>query len=84
MSCNVNAVCPGYRNTELLHRAFQTRASDGTVNPENYKQSLIEKVPLRRMAEPEEIAERIDFLASEKASYITGEAALISGGKEMH
>ena len=81
---NVNAVCPGYTNTELLHRAFQTRASDGTVNPENYKQALIEKVPLRRMAEPEEIAELIAFLASEKAAYITGEAVLISGGKEMH
>ena len=81
---NVNAVCPGFTDTELLHNAFKTRDSDGTVSPENYQQTLIEKVPLGRMAQPEEIGELIAFLASDKASYITGEAVLIAGGKEMH
>jgi len=81
---NVNAVCPGFTDTELLHNAFKTRASDGTVSPENYQQKLIEKVPLGRMARPEEIGELIAFLASDQSSYITGEAVLIAGGKEMH
>jgi len=81
---NVNAVCPGYTDTELLHKAFKTRDSDGTVSPENYKHTLVEKVPLGRMAQPEEVGELIAFLASDKSAYITGEAVLITGGKEMH
>ena len=81
---NVNAVCPGYTDTDLLHNAFKTRDSDGVVSPENYQQTLIEKVPLGRMAQPGEIGELIAFLASDKAAYITGEAVLITGGKEMH
>jgi len=81
---NVNAVCPGYTDTDLLHNSFKVRNSDGVVSPENYQQTLVEKVPLGRMAQPEEIAELIAFLASDKAAYITGEAILIAGGKEMH
>jgi NAD(P)-dependent dehydrogenase (short-subunit alcohol dehydrogenase family) len=81
---NVNAVCPGFTDTELLHNAFKTRESDGNVSAENYQQTLLEKVPLGRMAQPVEIGELIAFLASDKAAYITGEAVLIAGGKEMH
>jgi NAD(P)-dependent dehydrogenase (short-subunit alcohol dehydrogenase family) len=81
---NVNAVCPGYTDTDLLHNSFKMRDSDGVVSPENYQQTLVEKVPLGRMAQPEEVAELIAFLASDKAAYITGEAVLIAGGKEMH
>jgi len=81
---NVNAVCPGFTDTELLHNAFKTRDTDGNVSPENYQQTLLDKVPLGRMAQPEEVGELIAFLASDQASYITGEAVLIAGGKEMH
>jgi len=83
-SINVNAVCPGFTDTELLHNALTTRESDGHVSPENYQQTLLEKVPLGRMAQPGEVGELIAFLASDKAAYITGEAILIAGGKEMH
>ena len=81
---NVNAVCPGYTDTDLLHNSFKMRDSDGVVSPENYQQTLVEKVPLGRMAQPGEIAELIAFLVSDKAAYITGAAVLIAGGKEMH
>ena len=38
---NVNAVCPGFSDTEFLYNAFKTRDSDGTVSPENYQRTLI-------------------------------------------
>ncbi len=81
---NVNAVCPGFTDTELLHNAFTTRESDGHVSPENYQQTLLKKSPLAVWRSLVKWVTLIAFLASDKAAYITGEAILIAGGKEMH
>jgi len=51
-----------------------------TVNPQN-KANLIAGVPLKRMARPEEIAQTIVFLASDKAPFITGQIIGVDGGK---
>ena len=65
----VNAVCPGYISTDMLK----------TLN-EEMKKAVINSVPVKRMGEPEEVAELCLFLASDKAKYITGEAIKIDGG----
>lgn len=65
----VNAVCPGQTDTAMT--------ADWT--PES-KEMFIRQVPLRRFGRPEEIAAAIVFLASEEASYITGEALDVNGG----
>src|SRR5205807_1913961 len=59
----INVVAPGTTETGMLNRFAGT--------PEN-KADLISRVPMKRIAQPEEIAEAILFLASDKASYITG------------
>ena len=68
----INVVAPGPTETGMLNRF--------TGTPEN-KADLISRVPMKRIAQPEEIAEGILFLASSKASYITGASLAADGGK---
>ncbi|HSQ05841.1 MAG TPA: 3-oxoacyl-ACP reductase FabG [Burkholderiales bacterium] len=64
-----NAVCPGFVNTSIL----------GSI-PDKVLRALEEKVPLGRLAQPEEIANTFAFLASDEASYINGAVIEVSGG----
>ena len=66
----VNALAPGYVNTEL------TKQNNSPKEIELIKQNI----PIRRLAEPEEIAEAAAFLASEKNTYITGQVIMSDGG----
>jgi 3-oxoacyl-[acyl-carrier protein] reductase len=68
----VNAVAPGFVDTDMT----------GALTPEQ-KKSLIEMIPLRRTARPEEIAAVVRFLASDDAAYITGQVLCIDGGMTM-
>lgn len=68
----VNCVCPGPTDTPLFHS-----------NPEKMRDALIRAIPLRRLAEPREIAYAIRFFASEDAGYITGQVLSVSGGLTM-
>lgn len=65
----VNCVAPG---------ATKTTMTAGI--PENLMESLLAKIPYRRLAEPEEIAAAHAFLASDEASYITGQVLFVDGG----
>ena len=67
----VNAVCPGFVRTPLT--------ASLTANQETYSH-LVGAHPLGRLAEPEEIANVILFLASDEASFVTGAAWLVDGG----
>lgn len=69
----VNAVLPGLTRTPTIENLMGER----------YKQMFIAEIPLGRMAEPEEIAKVIAFLASDDASYITGTALPVTGGWGM-
>jgi len=64
-----NVVAPGYVNTEMTRKV-----------PEKILQRVIERIPFHRLAEPEEIAHLVVFLASDKARYITGQVVAINGG----
>ncbi len=64
-----NAVCPGFVQTTILKSI-----------PEKVMQAMIDRVPLGRLARPEEIANTYAFLASDEASYINGAVIEVSGG----
>jgi len=71
----VNAVCPGSVDTEMIHAAWE---KFGDVN--EARRLWSEKHPVGRIAQPEEVARTILFLASDDASFITGTALAVDGG----
>ncbi|HSJ09137.1 MAG TPA: SDR family oxidoreductase [Longimicrobiales bacterium] len=76
----VNNVLPGYTRTErLVHLAEHNAAQRGTDTAQAYEQWERE-IPMRRLGEPDELAALIAFLASERASYITGTSIPVDGG----
>ena len=69
----VNAVGPGSTNTELQR--------SGMSRNETSRRMVLSRTPLGRLGEPEEVAEAVVFLASDKASYITGQCLYVEGGR---
>ncbi len=68
----VNTVSPGYIATEMV-----------LAVPEDIRKQIIAQIPVGRLGEPEEIAELVTYLASDKASFITGADFAINGGQHM-
>ena len=75
----VNAVCPNEVNTPMLRSGFAIRGLD----PDAAVAQLNESVPLGRIAEPEDIADVILFLASDQARYMCGALVEVNGGKSV-
>jgi NAD(P)-dependent dehydrogenase (short-subunit alcohol dehydrogenase family) len=72
----VNAVCPGVIDTPM------TEAVQAARTPDEIRH-ILESIPLQRMADADEVAEVVAFLASERSSYINGQAINVCGGIEM-
>jgi 3-oxoacyl-[acyl-carrier protein] reductase len=68
----VNAVAPGFIDTPMTAGL-----------PEKVKEAMLAQVPMGRMGQSEDVAETVAFLASEKASYITGQVIHVNGGMYM-
>ena len=71
----VNCVAPGPINTRSMARVISERP--------DLAEKYVAMVPMKRMGEPEEIANMIVFLASDDASYITGQEISVDGGQRM-
>jgi glucose 1-dehydrogenase len=69
----VNAVAPGTIATELAAKAVLTS--------EEAKQRILSRTPMKRLGEPEEIADTTAYLLSDAASYVTGEIVVVDGGR---
>jgi 3-oxoacyl-[acyl-carrier protein] reductase len=76
----VNNVCPGRIDTERAHKLNQARADRLKRPVEEISREMAAEIPLGRYGTPEETANLIVFLASERASYITGTTIQIDGG----
>ena len=68
----VNAVCPGPIRTRMLEALMEE-------NP-RMEPAMIAAVPMRRLGKPEEIAEAVVWLCSDRASYVTGQGIVVDGG----
>ncbi len=76
----VNNVCPGYTQTARLDELASKLARAEGVDPKQIHERWASQVPLRRLGQPEEFANLVVFLASERASYITGVSIAVDGG----
>jgi 3-oxoacyl-[acyl-carrier protein] reductase len=78
----VNAVCPGWVDTNLWRRNAQGLAQElGVTSEEEARRQAARKNSLNRFGNPEELANAIVFLCSERASYITGVSLNLDGGR---
>ncbi|MDI9495045.1 MAG: 3-oxoacyl-[acyl-carrier-protein] reductase [Bacillota bacterium] len=68
----VNAIAPGFIKTEMTDKI-----------PEEIKAEMMKNIPLQRLGKPEDIADCVEFLISDKASYITGQVISVNGGFYM-
>lgn len=69
---NVNCVCPGPTDTPLM-----------AAVPEKVKDALTKAIPMRRLGQPEEVADAVVFFAGERSDYVTGQVLSVSGGLTM-
>ncbi|MCK5818501.1 MAG: SDR family oxidoreductase [Psychromonas sp.] len=75
-----NAVCPGTIETPLYHQAINNYCQKFGADKEQIHQQEENLQPLKRLGRPEEVAELVLFLASSKATFITGSLQVIDGG----
>lgn len=73
----INAVCPGFIETPMLKNA-------GLLDDKATRSMLESQHALKRLGKPEEVAEAVVFLASDRASFITGQSLLVDGGYVAH
>jgi 3-oxoacyl-[acyl-carrier protein] reductase len=76
----INNVAPGYTRTERVVEIFDARAAAQGRTTADVLAETTASYPMKRMGEPEELAALVAFLASERASYITGTTILVDGG----
>lgn len=76
----VNNVGPGYTATDRMKELAQSKAKASGISAAEYEAGIANDVPLRRLAQPEEVADAITWLASDRAAYVTGQTILVDGG----
>ena len=76
----INTILPGYMNTERVAELNQINATREGVPVRDVEQRVIGQIPVGRIGEPRELAALAAFLASDQASYITGQSILVDGG----
>ncbi len=81
LGINVNSVCPSRIETRMIRSLLGERAKRLNKSYEQVKEEYIEDIPVRRLGLPDDVAALVTFLASDEASYITGQCISISGGR---
>jgi NAD(P)-dependent dehydrogenase (short-subunit alcohol dehydrogenase family) len=76
----VNCVCPGLTATPMLDAVFQGVADARSTTREAVESEYYRTIPMRRIAQPDEVAGVVAFLLSDDAAYMTGQAVNVSGG----
>ena len=84
----VNAVCPGPINTDRMSYWERDQAAERGISQEEFRSQIVQAgaqaSPLGRIAEPQDVANMVAFLASDEASFVTGQAYNVNGGLLFH
>ena len=84
----VNAVCPGPINTDRMSYWERDQAAERGISQEEFRGQIVQAgaqaSPLGRIAEPQDVANMVAFLASDEASFVTGQAYNVNGGLLFH
>ena len=84
----VNAVCPGPINTDRMSYWERDQAQERGITQEEFRSQVVQdsaqSTPLGRIAEPEDVANVVAFLAGDDASFVTGQAYNVNGGLLFH
>ena len=83
LGVRVNVICPGWVKTEVTESIVAMIADRGGVPVETARERLAHHTPLKRMAEPDELAGVVLFLASDDASFVTGAVLIADGGAHV-
>jgi 3-oxoacyl-[acyl-carrier protein] reductase len=76
----VNCVLPGYTRTERVEELADANAAKEGLTRGDVLARFEREIPMRRLGEPDELAAMTAFLASERASYVTGQSIVVDGG----
>jgi 3-hydroxybutyrate dehydrogenase len=77
----VNAVCPGYTETELVSQSIEAIAAKTGRNREEALAEILKDKPLKRLIRPEEVAAACAWLSSDLAAAVTGSTVVVAGGE---
>ena len=77
----VNAVLPGHYFTDRQKQLSEIRSKEQGITPEEYLEKAMQSIPVGRYGRPEELADAIAFLCSERAAFITGVSLQVDGGQ---
>lgn len=80
---NVNTICPGIVDTDMAKDSWKTEARLRGITYQEVRDELLSMIPLGRLAQPEDVAKLVVFLASEDADYMTGQSIYVTGGMGM-
>jgi 3-oxoacyl-[acyl-carrier protein] reductase len=76
----VNTLCPGFHRTERLEALAEKRAKEAGIPMDEQWDRMGKEIPVGRVGTPEEFGSVVAFLASERASYLTGTTIQVDGG----
>jgi NAD(P)-dependent dehydrogenase (short-subunit alcohol dehydrogenase family) len=77
----VNAVCPSFTDTEMIHADMQREAEKSGRSPDEILKSMVKALPTGRLVQPSEVAASVAFLCSAEAAAITGSTLAVTGGE---
>ena len=80
LNITANTIAPGYIMTERVKELLENRAEKEGISYQEAKAGVLNAIPVRKIGSPEDFGALCAFLASEQASFITGETILIDGG----
>jgi NAD(P)-dependent dehydrogenase (short-subunit alcohol dehydrogenase family) len=79
----VNAICPGWVETDMADRGMRETAAVMGMTKEEFRRQALDAVPIKRILDPQEIADLVVYLASDAASGMIGQAINLDGGQVM-